>query len=93
MKYFCDMVKHKLRVASYELLVMSWKLKTRVGIQSVSSNSQVPSLNPRILSSNLWAKSSYTQLMSSSTWVVSSNPRVTSSKSQVQESFNQWKLK
>ena len=100
------MVKHELRVASYELLVTNWKLKSkswnsdvRVQIHELytlwvtSSNSRVTRINPGVPSSILRATSSNTLLINSGPRVMSSNRQVTSSNSWVQESFNQWKLK
>ena len=91
-----DMVKHKLRVASYYLRVES--LKARVKIQkckfkftscefkSSNSNSWVTGWTLRVTSSN-------PRVTSSNLRVTSSNPRVTSSNPRVPESFNRWKFK
>ena len=80
-----DLVKHELRVASYQLRVEVQKCE----FKSTSHESKSTSSNSRVTRSTLRVTSSNPRVTSLNSRVTSSNSRCTSSNLRVQESFNQ----
>ena len=80
--YYSDMVKHELRVASYERRVESLRIH-KLRFKSMSSNQGVTSSNLPVMSSNPRVTSLFARVTSSNTRVASSNLGVTGLNSRV----------